>query len=73
MKRISRAMSDSSDTSEHKTNSPVQFGEMAVVSDSVRSMIIDVDVKAAVASLNEGKFLLKYCHNSFRKVSKLNN
>lgn len=48
--------------------SPAPGGEIAVVSETVRQVLADVDVKAAVATLKEGKFLLKYCQNSLRKV-----
>lgn len=53
------------------SNRPTTGEEMAVVSDTVRQIIADVDVKAAVATLKEGKFLLKYCRNSLRKVNLL--
>lgn len=43
-------------------------GEVALVSDSIRADITDVDLKSAVAALKQGKYLLKYCRNSFTKV-----
>eukprot|EP00380_Ascogregarina_taiwanensis_P002065 284819562_1 len=59
---------DDDDKGDSTKSPPADMGGENLVSESVRNAIADVDVKIAVAMLKEGTFLLKYCHNSFRKV-----